>query len=54
MPKCDFATLLKSHFRMGVNLLHILRTPFFKNTSEGLFLFNKLAEACIKEGFLQN
>ena len=30
MPKCDFsATLLKSHFSMGV--LHIFRTPFLNN-----------------------
>ena len=29
------ATLLKSHFGMGsVNLLHIFRVPFLKNTSE--------------------
>ena len=33
-----FATLLKSHFGMGspVNLLHIFRTPFLKNTSRQL------------------
>ena len=34
--KCDFnkaETLLKSPFRMVVNLLHIFRTPFSKNTS---------------------
>ena len=35
MPKYDFkATLLKSHF--GINLLHIFRTPFFRNASEEL------------------
>ena len=48
MPKCDFnkvescfATLLKSHFVMGVpvNLLHIFRTPFPRNTSGWLLLF---------------
>ena len=44
MRKCDFnkvATLLKSHFGMGVllpNLQHIFRTPFLKNTSEWLHL----------------
>ena len=48
MPKCDFnkvdlhcfATLLKSHFSMGVpvNLLHIFKTLFLKNTSEWLLL----------------
>ena len=30
------STLLKSYFGMGVNLLHIFRTPFPKNTSGGL------------------
>ena len=47
MPKCDFnnfakATLLKSHFGMvcsPVDLLHIFRTSFLKNTSGGLLLF---------------
>ena len=43
MPKCDinkYATLLKSHFDVGVlnvNLLHIFRTFFPKNTSEDCF-----------------
>ena len=43
MPKCDlnFATLLKSHLRMGI-LLQICcmfsKTPFYKNTYGGLFL----------------
>ena len=32
------ATLLKSYFGMGVNLLHIFRTPFPKNTYERLLL----------------
>ena len=31
-------TLLKSHFGMGVLLLHIFRTPFPKNTVGGLLL----------------
>ena len=42
MPKCDKATLLKSHLSLGVlspvNLLHIFRTHFPKNTSGRLFL----------------
>ena len=42
------ATLLKSHFGMGVpvNLLHIFRTPFLKNTSGGLFL-NKVSHCVV-------
>ena len=51
---CNFIEMALPHGCSPVNLLHILRTPFFKNTSEGLILFNKLAEAGIKEGFLQN
>ena len=45
MPKYDFnkscfATLLKSqHGCSPVNLRHIFRTPFLKNTSEGLLLY---------------
>ena len=41
MPKYDFnkvATLLKSHFVMGVLLLRIFRTLFYKNTCGGLLL----------------
>ena len=34
----SFATLLKLHFGIGVNLLHIFRTPFPNNTSGGLLL----------------
>ena len=33
MPKCDF-----NNKRSPVNLLHIFRTPFPENTSEGLLL----------------
>ena len=39
--KVSKATLLKSHFGMGVllkNLLHIFRTPFLKSTSGRLLL----------------
>ena len=49
MPKCDFnkvkfsikfieITLVFSHGCSPVNLLHIFRTPFPKNTSDGLLL----------------
>ena len=46
MPKCDFnkvalATLIEITLRHGccpVNLLHIFRTPFYKNTSGWLLL----------------
>ena len=43
MPKCDFNKVALPHFGMGgggggspVNLLHIFRTHFPKNTSGGL------------------
>ena len=36
MPKCDFSKV--RHGCSSVNLMHIFRTPFPKNTSEGLFL----------------
>ena len=41
MPKCDFnkAALIEivlRHWCSPVNLLHIFRTPFLKNTSDGL------------------
>ena len=43
MLKCDFkAPLLKSHFGMGVfavNLMHIFRTLFYRNTFGGLLLY---------------
>ena len=48
MPKCDFnkvaAAVLKSHFGMSyspINLLHTFRTPFPKNTSGVLLLWNE-------------
>ena len=37
MPKCDFNKLLR-HGGSLVNLLHIFRTTFPKNTSGGLLL----------------
>ena len=46
MPKCDFKLLFNfieitlRHGCSRVNFLHIFRTPFPKNTSEGLFLAN--------------
>ena len=43
MPKCDFnrVDFIEITFRLGgspVNLQHILRTPFYKNTCGGLLL----------------
>ena len=43
MPKCDFnrADFIEITLRLGgspVNLLHICRTPFYKNTYGGLLL----------------
>ena len=42
MPKCDFKKVAKQialwHGRSPVNLLHIFRIPFPKNTSEWLLL----------------
>ena len=47
MPKCDFNKVaLQTHFIeitlrhrcYPVNLLHIFRTPLYKNNSEGLLL----------------
>ena len=38
MPKYDFNKVAKQ----GVNLLHIFRTPFPKNTSRGLLLFKRI------------
>ena len=37
MPKCSFNKVAK-HECSPVNLLHIFRTPFPENTSEGLLL----------------
>ena len=40
MPKCDFnkIEITLPHGCSSVNLLYIFRTPFLKNTSEGLLL----------------
>ena len=45
-PKCDFNIKLQSNFieitfrheSCPINLLHIFRTPFHKNNSEGLLI----------------
>ena len=42
MSKCDFNKVAKN-WCSPVNLLHILRTPFPKNTSKGLHVYNKLS-----------
>ena len=40
MAKCDFNKEIKIwHGCSPVNLLHIFRTPFYKNTSGGLLLY---------------
>ena len=38
MPKCDFNKVALRHGHSPVNLLHIFRTPFLKNTSGRLLL----------------
>ena len=40
MPKmlCNFIEVALQHGCSPVNLLHIFRTPFLKNTTEGLLL----------------
>ena len=38
----NFIEMALQHVCSPVNLLHFFRTPFFKNTSEGLLLENKL------------
>ena len=38
MPKCDFNKVALRHGRSPVNLLHIFRTPFLKNTSGRLLV----------------
>ena len=42
MPKCDFSEVAK-HGGSPVNLLHMLRTPSYKNTSAWLLLSSDLA-----------
>ena len=39
MSKCDFNKLEVRHGRSAVNLLHIFRTPFLKNTPGWLLLY---------------
>ena len=38
MPKCDFNKITLRYGCYPVTLLHILKTPFYKNTSGGLRL----------------
>ena len=38
MSKCNFIEITLPHGCSHVNLLHIFRTPFYRNTSGGLFL----------------
>ena len=46
MPKCDFNKLQSNFIEITLwhecspeNLLHIFRTPFYKNTSKGLLQY---------------
>ena len=43
MPKCDLFEVALQHGCSTVNLLHIFRAPFLKNTSRRLLLNN----ACV-------
>ena len=67
MPKCDFHEVAKQFYmklqsnfteitlRHGcspVNLLHIFRTPFPKNTSEGAASVNTVTLGATSRGFL--
>ena len=67
MPKCDLIKLLCNFIEIApwhgcspVKLLHILRTPFLRNTSEGLLLklknsFRSSHQRCsVKKGVLRN
>ena len=52
MPKCDFNFIIEVLLRHGcspVNLLHIFRKPFPKNTSGGLLLKNVASEKIKKK-----
>ena len=52
MPKCDFNFIIEVLLRHGcspVNLLHIFRTRFPKNTSGGLLLKNLDSEKITKK-----
>ena len=42
MPKCNFSKVAK-HRGSPVNLLHMFRTPSYKNTSAWLLLSSDLA-----------
>ena len=42
IPKCDF-NKVALHGCAAANLLHVFRTPFYKNTSGGPFLFINVA-----------
>ena len=52
MPKCNFNKIAKQlqHSCSPVNLLHICRTPFSRNTSGWLLLYSNMKTTCrIKE-----
>ena len=48
---CNFIEIAFRHQCSPVNLLHIFRTPFLKNTSERVLLYHpNLCENCVKLG----
>ena len=56
MPKCDFSKLLCNfieitlqHGYSSVNMLHVFRTPFLKNTYGGLLLKSTISCKEIKD-----
>ena len=52
MPKCDFNRVVEIALRSGcssVNLLHVFRIPFDKNSCKGLLLSKQSLQ---KEGFI--
>ena len=60
MPKCDFNKVIEIALWHGcspVKLLHTFRTPFPKNTFEGLFLYCLLycfGKTHLKRGFIKS
>ena len=51
---CNFIEIALRHGYSPTNLLHILRKPFIKNTSERLLLPEALSEKCNTKERIQN
>ena len=49
MSKCDFRKVAK---RLPVDLLHIFRAPFAKNTTGGLHLYKALRLRCLRGSWI--